>query len=58
MSPLTPLRYATASAVIFPGGQRRHFAYTFQFADDAMQTDVYKALYPFFTKRNCFILQQ
>jgi len=43
--------------VILPGGQRRHFAYTFQVADDAMQTDVYKALYPFFTKM-CSILQQ
>jgi len=47
-----------ASAITFPGGQRRHFAYTFQVADDAMQTDFYKALYPFFTKRNCSILQQ
>jgi len=42
----------------FSRGQRRHFAYTVQVADDAMQTDVYKALYPFFTKRNCSILQQ
>jgi len=40
-----------ASAVIFPGGKRRHFAYTFQFADDAMKTDVYKALYLFYTKK-------
>jgi len=47
-----------ASAVIFPGGKRRHFAYTFQVADDTMQTDVYKALYPFYTKRNCSILRQ
>jgi len=41
-----------ASAVIFPGRKRRHFAHTFQFADDAMQTDVYKALYPFYTKKS------
>jgi len=27
-----------ASAVIFQEGQRRQFAYTFQFGDDAMQT--------------------
>jgi len=54
--PQTPFLWA--SAVIFPEGQRRHFAYTFQVADDAMQTDVHKALYPFFTKRNCSILQQ
>jgi len=47
-----------ASSVIFPGGQRRYFAYTFQVADDTMQTDVYKALYSFFTKKNCSILQQ
>jgi len=33
-----------ASAVIFPGGKRRHFAYTFQVADDAIQRNVYKAL--------------
>jgi len=46
------------SAVIFPGGQRQHFSYTFQIADDAMQTDIYKALHPFFTKRSCSILQQ
>jgi len=42
-----------ASAGIFSGGKRRHFAYTFQVSDDAVQTDVYKALYPLYTKRNC-----
>jgi len=47
-----------ASAVIFPEGKCRHFACTFQVADDAMQTDVYKALFPFYIKRNCFILWQ
>jgi len=30
-------------------GQRRHIAYPFLVADDAMQTDVHKALYPFYT---------
>jgi len=40
------------------GGKRRHFAYTFQAADGAMQTDVYKAIYPFYAKRNCSILRQ
>ena len=35
------------SAEIFPGwGQRRNIAYTFQVADDAMQVDVHKTLYP------------
>jgi len=52
--PQTPFLWA--SAVTFPGEQRPYFAYTFQVADDAMQTDVYKALYPFFTKRNCSML--
>jgi len=37
------------------GGQRRHFAYTFQVADDAIQTDVYKALYPFYAKRKLLL---
>jgi len=31
----------------FQGGQRRNFAYPFQVADDAMQVDVHKTLYPF-----------
>jgi len=34
------------------GRQRRHFAYPFRIADGAMQLDVHKTLYPFFTKRN------
>jgi len=54
--PQTPFLWL--STVIFPGGQRRHFAYTCEVADDAMQTDVYKALYPFYTKGNCSILWQ
>jgi len=40
-----------ASAEIFPGGQRRHFAYLFQVADVAMQIDVHKTLYPFYTTK-------
>jgi len=31
------------------GGQTRHFAYPFHFADDAMQMHVHKTLYPFYT---------
>ena len=41
-----------ASADIFPGGQSRHFAYPFQVADDTMQMDVHKTLYPFNTTKN------
>jgi len=33
--------FILASAEIFPGGQRRHFAYNFQVADNAMLTDVH-----------------
>jgi len=41
-----------ASAEIFPGGaQRRHFAYPLQVAIDAMQMDVHKTLYPFYTTK-------
>jgi len=40
-----------ASAEIFPGGQNRHFAYPFQFVDDATQTDVHKTLHPFSTTK-------
>jgi len=32
----------------FPRGQRRNFAYPSQVADDAMQMDVHKTLYPFY----------
>jgi len=46
--------YSLASAETRGGGQRRHFAYTFQVADD----DVHKALYPFYATRNCSILRQ
>jgi len=33
----------------FLRGQRRNFAYPLQVADDAMQMDVHKTLYPFYT---------
>jgi len=32
----------------FQGWQRRNFAYPFQVADDAMQMEVHKTLYPFY----------
>jgi len=35
-----------ASAEIFPGRQRRHFAYPLQVAGDAVEVDVHKTLYP------------
>jgi len=45
-----------ASAEIFPGGgQRRNFAHPFQVANDAMQMDVHKTLYPFYTKENSYL---
>ena len=31
----------------FSSGWKRHFAYSFQVADDATQIDVHKTLYPF-----------
>jgi len=34
------------------GRQGRHFACPFQTVDDAMQMDVYKTLYPFYTTMN------
>jgi len=38
-----------ASEEILPGGgQRQHFACTFQVADDAVQMDVHKTLYCFY----------
>ena len=40
-----------ASAEIFPGGQRRHFAYHFQFADVSMQMEVHKSVYCFYTTK-------
>jgi len=35
----------------FKGGQRRDFAYHFQVAEDAVQMNVHKTLYPFFTTK-------
>ena len=55
----TPRALSTGVRIsVSMGGQRRHFAYTFQVSDDAMQTDVHKALDPFYTKINCSILRQ
>jgi len=34
-------------------GQRRNFAYHFQVADDAIQMDVRKTLYPFYIPLVC-----
>ena len=45
-----------ASAEIFPGWrQRRNFAYSLQVADDAMQMDVHKTLYPFYHISLCWL---
>jgi len=38
--------WSWASTEVFPCGQRRNFAYSFQVADDAVQMDVHKTLYP------------
>jgi len=35
----------------FQGGQRQHFAYLFQVADVAMQMDVHKTYYCFYTTK-------
>jgi len=51
----TQAPFPLASAEIFPVGQRRHFAYSFQVADDAMQMDVHKAFYPFYAKRKLLL---
>ena len=40
----------------FSRGRRLHFACTFQFAGDAVQTGVHKALYRCYAKRICSIL--
>jgi len=37
------------------GWQRRNFAYPFQVADDAMQMDVHKTLYPFYIIGLCWL---
>ena len=53
--PQVPIPWS--STEIFSGGESK-FCYTSQVADNAVQTDVHKALYPFCTKRNYSILQQ
>jgi len=41
-----------ASAEIFPGeAERRRFAYSFYVADDSIETDLHKTLYPFHTAK-------
>jgi len=35
----------------FQGGQRRYFAYRFQIADDAIEMDVHKRIYTFYTTK-------
>jgi len=45
-----------ASPEIYPGGQRRRiFAYPVQIADDAMQMNIQKALYPFSPISLCWL---
>jgi len=44
-----------ASAEILSVGQRRNFAYSLQVADDAMQMDVYKTLYPLYPINLCWL---
>ena len=39
----------------FQGGQRRNCSYPFQVADDAMQLDVHKTLYPFYPISLCWL---
>jgi len=36
-------------------GQGRNFGYPLQVADDAMQPDVHKTLYPFYSTRLCWL---
>ena len=37
--------------IFFQGGKHRHFAQIFQIADDAMQMEVNKTLYPFYAPK-------
>jgi len=39
----------------FSRGKRRNFAYPFQVADEAMQMDVHKTLYPFYPISLCWL---
>jgi len=43
------------SQKFFHGGQRRNFAYLFQVADDAMQINAHKTLYPFYPISLCWL---
>jgi len=52
--PQAPFLWAFAE--IFP--KEGNVEILLQVADDTMQTDVHKALYPFYTKMNCSILRQ
>ena len=47
---------AWAFAQILPVRQRRNFAYPFLVADDAMQMDVHKTLYPFYPIGLCWFI--
>jgi len=43
------------SQTIFNWGQRRHFAYPLQVADDVMQMDVHKTFYSFYSISLCWL---
>jgi len=47
------ISHTWASAEIFPGGQRRHFAYHFQVADVSMQMEVHKLFTVSTRQRKC-----
>jgi len=44
LCPRTP--HSLVSSEIFPGGEKRQFAYPFQVAGNATQVDVHKTFYP------------
>jgi len=48
---LKVLRGPWGSAESFPEGQRGHFAYLFQVADDEMQMDIHKTLFILYTTK-------
>jgi len=39
---------------LFQGGERQNFAYPFQMDGDAMQMEVHKTLYPFYSISLCW----
>jgi len=49
---------AWASANIFSRGESRHFAYSFQVTDAAVQMDVHKTIYSFYTTQGIPMLRQ